>query len=46
MYSDFDARGKINSCFVANGIEVHKVAPSEDKLEDYFSRLIGGGRIG
>jgi len=46
VYSDFDDRGKINGCFVANGIEVNKVAPSEDKLEDYFSKLIGGGRIG
>jgi len=46
VYSDFDDRGKINGCFVANGIVVNKVAPSEDKLEDYFSKLIGGGRIG
>ncbi|MEC2891537.1 ABC transporter ATP-binding protein, partial [Bacillus cereus] len=32
--------------FVLNGIEVLKMMISEDRLEDYFTKLVGGGTIG
>lgn len=46
VYSHLGQQGKINSVFVKNEIEVNKITMSEDKLEDYFSKLVGGGRIG
>lgn len=46
IYSDFLLRGKFNKEFVKQGIEVLKINLSEEKLEDYFSNLIGGGKIG
>lgn len=46
IYSDFLLRGKFNEEFVKQGIEVLKINLSEEKLEDYFSNLIGGGKIG
>lgn len=46
IYSDFLLRGKFNEEFVKQGIEVVKINLSEEKLEDYFSNLIGGGKIG
>lgn len=46
IYSDFLLRGKFNEEFVRQGIEVLKINLSEEKLEDYFSNLIGGGKIG
>lgn len=32
--------------FVFNDIEVLKMMISEDRLEDYFIKLVGGGIIG
>lgn len=46
IYSNFGRRAEINRLFVENGLDVSKINISEEKLEDYFSNLIGGGRIG
>lgn len=37
--------GEINRTFVENGLLVTKIGQSEENLEDYFSKLIGGGGI-
>ncbi|MEC4202159.1 MULTISPECIES: bacitracin resistance ABC transporter ATP-binding subunit BcrA [Bacillus] len=46
VYSHLGQQGKLNKLFVENGIDVLKIAMSEDSLEDYFVKLIGGGTIG
>ncbi|MDR1754482.1 MAG: ABC transporter ATP-binding protein [Eubacterium sp.] len=46
LYDNIDRRGEINSCFVANGLLVTTITISEEKLEEYFSGLIGGEGIG
>ncbi len=46
IYSNFGRRAEINRLFVENGLDVYKINISEEKLEDYFSNLIGGGKIG
>ncbi|GAA0123832.1 MAG: ABC transporter ATP-binding protein [Clostridium argentinense] len=46
IYSHLGEQGKINQAFVENHIEVLKIIMSEDNLEDYFIKLIGGGAIG
>lgn len=46
VYSHFGQQGKLNKMFVQNDIEVERITMSEDKLEDYFTKLIGGGTIG
>ncbi|WP_369900051.1 ABC transporter ATP-binding protein [Bacillus manliponensis] len=46
VYSHFGQQGQINKIFVQNDIEVLKIMMSEDKLEDYFTKLVGGGTIG
>ena len=46
LYTDFELRPRINALLVNNGIDVFKMALGEDKLEDYFRELIGGGEIG
>lgn len=46
LYDGMDKRDGINRCFVENGLSVTEIHMSEDKLEDYFSGLIGGGGIG
>ncbi|MGO4545449.1 ABC transporter ATP-binding protein [Paenibacillus sp. 2TAB23] len=46
IYSHFGEQGQINKVFVQHDIEVSKIAVSEDKLEDYFTQLVGGGSIG
>lgn len=46
VYSHLGQQGKLNKVFVENDIEVTKITVSEDRLEDYFVRLIGGGTIG
>ena len=38
-------RGEINNCFVSHGLTVTTVGVSDEKLEDYFSGLIGGKGI-
>ena len=37
--------GEINKAFVENGLLVTKINIDEENLENYFSGLIGGGRI-
>ncbi|HDX9591329.1 TPA: ABC transporter ATP-binding protein [Bacillus pseudomycoides] len=46
VYSHFGQQGQINKMFVQNDIEVLKIMMSEDRLEDYFTKLVGGGAIG
>lgn len=46
LYSNFDIKAEINNVFVKHDINVSKINISEEKLEDYFSNLIGGGIIG
>lgn len=46
IYSELNKRGDINKIFVENEINVLEISLSEEKLEDYFSSLIGGGKIG
>nr|WP_010271591.1 ABC transporter ATP-binding protein [Paenibacillus senegalensis] len=46
VYDCLDKRGEMNRCFVENNLSVTQFHVSSDKLEDYFSELIGGGGIG
>lgn len=46
IYSHFGQQGHINRTFVLNDVEVLKMMMSEDRLEDYFTKLVGGGTIG
>jgi len=46
LHSCIDKRGEINRCFVESGILVTQISIYTEKLEDYFSDLIGGGGIG
>ncbi|MDP7981472.1 ABC transporter ATP-binding protein [Bacillus sp. WLY-B-L8] len=46
VYSHFGQQGQINKMFVQNDIEVLKIMMNEDRLEDYFTKLVGGGTIG
>lgn len=46
IFSMLEIRAEMNKAFVANSIDVFKLNLSEEKLEDYFNKLIGGGDIG
>lgn len=46
IYSHLGQQGHINKLFVQHDIEVTKLMQSEDRLEDYFTKLVGGGSIG
>jgi bacitracin transport system ATP-binding protein len=46
IFSHIGQQGEINKLFVQNDIEVLKITMSEDRLEDYFTKLVGGGTIG
>lgn len=46
IYSHLDEQARLNRTLVENGIDVYRIALSEDRLEDYFTRLVGGGTIG
>src|SRR5699024_12559704 len=46
VYSHLGKPGRLNEAFVENGIEVLKINISEEGLEDYFTKLVGGGAIG
>ncbi|MBD8499871.1 ABC transporter ATP-binding protein [Paenibacillus arenosi] len=46
IYSHMGQQGKLNKLLVEHDIEVTRIAISEDRLEDYFIKLIGGGTIG
>src|SRR5699024_11821448 len=43
VYSHLGKQGRLNKAFVENGIEVLKINISEEGLEDYFTKLVGGG---
>lgn len=46
VFSHIGQQSKLNKVFVEHDIEVSKITMSEDRLEDYFIKLIGGGTIG
>ncbi|MBD8837659.1 MULTISPECIES: ABC transporter ATP-binding protein [unclassified Paenibacillus] len=46
VYSHLGQQGKLNRIFMENDINVTKIMVSEDRLEDYFTKLVGGGTIG
>lgn len=46
LYDRLDSRPDINSSFVKEDIAVANVSIGTGKLEDYFTELIGGDRIG
>ncbi|MGV3273026.1 ABC transporter ATP-binding protein [Bacillus sp. CIS52] len=46
IFSHIGQQGAINKLLVQNDIEVLKILMSEDRLEDYFTKLVGGGTIG
>lgn len=46
LFERIDQRGEITRCFVQKDILVTRVNVNVEKLEDYFSTLIGGGSIG
>lgn len=46
IFSHIGQQGAINKLLVQNDIEVYKILMSEDRLEDYFTKLVGGGTIG
>lgn len=45
VYSHIGEQGKLNRMLVQHDIEVLKIRTSEDRLEDYFIKMIGGGSI-
>lgn len=46
VYSHIGEQSKLNKLFVEHGMDVFKITTSEDRLEDYFIKLIGGGTVG
>jgi len=46
IYSHIGEVGRINRALVEHDVEVTGISLSEDRLEDYFTRLVGGGGIG
>ncbi|WP_274363808.1 ABC transporter ATP-binding protein [Paenibacillus thermotolerans] len=46
VYFHQGQQAAMNKLFVHNEIEVSKMTVSEDTLEDYFTRLVGGGSFG
>ncbi|MDZ5471281.1 ABC transporter ATP-binding protein [Bacillus sp. 31A1R] len=46
VYSHIGEQAKINRLFVQHDVDVSKMYLSEDRLEDYFTSLVGGGTIG
>lgn len=46
VFDKIDSRAVINRSFADSGIAVSGVNVCEEKLEDYFAKLIGGGEIG
>lgn len=45
IYGLSHSTGEINRDFALNGLFVTRIRPSEENLEEYFSKLIGGGGI-
>lgn len=46
LYEKLDSRAEMNSSFVKDGITVSNVSIGAGKLEDYFTKLVGGEGIG
>lgn len=46
LFENIELCPQINACFVKHDISVMGIRIKEDTLEDYFSNLIGGGKIG
>src|SRR5699024_10140430 len=46
VYSHLGKRGRLNRAFVEHGIEVLDMNRSEEGLDDYFTKLVGGRAIG
>src|SRR5699024_3024932 len=46
VYCHLVKQRRLNKAFVENGIEVLKINISEEGIEDYFTKLVGGGEIG
>lgn len=46
LFERIEQRGEITRCFIQKDILVTRVNVNVEKLEDYFSALIGGGSIG
>src|SRR5699024_10658475 len=46
VYSQLGNRVRLKKAFVENGIEVLKINISEEGLDDYFTKSVGGGAIG
>lgn len=46
IFDKIDDRAAINAGFAEKGIAVFHMNVCEEKLEDYFAKLIGGGEIG
>lgn len=45
IFGAINRRAEINRSFLENGVIVTKINVYEEKLEDYFEKLIGGGKI-
>ncbi|MEX1570727.1 bacitracin ABC transporter ATP-binding protein BcrA, partial [Enterococcus sp. C36] len=45
IYDFSQSVGEINREFARNGLLITRINDSEENLEDYFSKLIGGGGI-
>lgn len=46
LFAEMDKRAAVNRTLVESGVDIYKINLSEEKLEDYFKELIGGGEIG
>ncbi|ASA26223.1 ABC transporter ATP-binding protein [Paenibacillus donghaensis] len=46
IYSALDQQAQLNRLFVEQELDVYKLVMKEERLEDYFTKLVGGGTIG
>ncbi|MBM7603753.1 bacitracin transport system ATP-binding protein [Metabacillus crassostreae] len=46
IYSHIGMQGNLNKMLIEHQIEVTRLTMSEDRLEEYFTKLVGGGTIG
>nr|WP_275669599.1 ABC transporter ATP-binding protein [Metabacillus litoralis] len=46
IYSHIGMQGNLNKMLIEQQIEVTRLTMSEDRLEEYFTKLVGGGTIG
>ena len=45
IYNEFELRGKINTVFNRVGISVTGITVDNERLEDYFTEIIGGAKF-